>query len=416
MKVVLLITHYSKYIDSVYLNNPHLESATSADQTEFISNDGFAWCGVWDEPFRSKGYDVETLYTNAAILQYTWARENNLDKQMSLDDILKTRLVIANADIIFTDNIYKFNDEWISEIKKSCFSIKYIIGFICSPAYEINKFLQYDIIFTCLRSIEKELIEAGINAQFMPLAFDESILNRIDHSSPPEKAICFYGGFLRGAKSHGFREKIITNIVNKQITIDLYSDVTDLNETRFILGLKVRKIVFFLFTFLAKMKALKHLLIQVPIYNRIVQWEGINTRRFDRKLKASLRPSLYGLDLFKTILKYQVVFNAHGDLASFEAANMRMFEVTGMGRCLLTDWKPNIEIYFKDGVEILTYKTEEECISKLKWVIDHPHDAAIIAKAGQERTLKYHTYKIRLEEIFKAIEALKSKRAIHQLY
>jgi hypothetical protein len=416
MKVVLLITPYSKYIDRIYFNNPHLKFAKSIDQTAFISNDGFAWCGVWDEPFRSKGYEVETIYTNAAFLQYSWARENNLDKKIGLEDILKKRIEFANPDLIFTDNIYKFNDEWISEIKKSCFSIKYIIGFICSPAYDIAQLKHYDIIFTCLRSIEKEMIEAGINANFMSLAFDESILNRVDNSSPPEMAVCFYGGFLRGAKYHGFREKIVTNILNRGIHIDLYSDVRDLNERKFILGLKVRKLVYFLITLLEKVKVLKALLIKSPIYNRITQWEGINTRRFDQKLIASLRPSLYGLDLFKTILKYQLVFNAHGDIAGIEAANMRMFEVTGMGRCLLTDWKPNIEIYFKDGVEILTYKTEEECISKLKWVIEHPHEAAIIAKAGQERTLKYHTYKIRVEEIFKTIEALKSKRANNQIY
>ena len=157
MKVVLLITPYTKYIDSIYFNNPHLKFATSIEQTEFISNDSFAWCGVWDNPFLSKGYEVETIYTNSAFLLNKWAKENNFDNHMSLDDILKKRLEVADPDIIFTDNIYKFNDEWIYSIRETGISPKYIIGFICSPAYDINKFRQYDIIFTCLRSIEKEL-------------------------------------------------------------------------------------------------------------------------------------------------------------------------------------------------------------------------------------------------------------------
>jgi spore maturation protein CgeB len=414
MKVVLLITPYSKYIDKIYFNNPYLKTATSFDQTKFISNDGFAWCGVWDEPFRSNGYEVETIYTNATFLQFSWAKENKLDNQISQEEILKKRIEHANPDIIFTDNIYKFNDEWISEIKKNCFSIKYFLGFICSPAYDITKCLQYDIIFTCLRSIEKEMLGVGINARFMPLAFNEQILNRVNYSYSPESTVCFYGGFLRGAKYHGYREKFITNILNKDIQIDLYSDVKDLNETKFILGLKVRKIIYFFISLLEKVKVIKYFLIKVPLYNQIAQWEGLDTRRFDRKLIASLRPSLYGIDLFNTILKYQLVFNAHGDIAGLEAANMRMFEVTGVGRCLLTDWKPNIEFYFKDGEEILTYKTEEECISKIKWVLDHPEEAALIAKAGQERTLKCHTYKTRVKEIFKAIEVLKSKRTNNQ--
>lgn len=87
---------------------------------------------------------------------------------------------------------------------------------------------------------------------------------------------------------------------------------------------------------------------------------------------------------------------------------MRMFEVTGMGRCLLTDWKPNIEYFFKDGVEVLTYKTVEECIEKIQWIISNPEKALEIGKAGQARTLHDHTYYNRVKLVIIAIEECQS--------
>ena len=79
-----------------------------------------------------------------------------------------------------------------------------------------------------------------------------------------------------------------------------------------------------------------------------------------------------------------------------------------MGRCLLTDWKPNMEFFFKDGEEVLTYKTVEECIEKIQWIIANPEKALEIGKAGQERTLRDHTYYNRVIVVMNAINELES--------
>ena len=88
---------------------------------------------------------------------------------------------------------------------------------------------------------------------------------------------------------------------------------------------------------------------------------------------------------------------------------MRLFEATGVGTCLLTDWKENLSELFEIDREIVTYKSVDECIEKAKWLLEHPQERELIAKAGQARTLKDHTFAQRAVQLDKIIrEALSS--------
>ncbi|MBD2187107.1 glycosyltransferase family protein [Pseudanabaena mucicola] len=42
--------------------------------------------------------------------------------------------------------------------------------------------------------------------------------------------------------------------------------------------------------------------------------------------------------------------------------------------------------------KLVAYKVIEECIEKVKWLLDHPETREAIAKAGRTRTLKGHTF------------------------
>ena len=70
---------------------------------------------------------------------------------------------------------------------------------------------------------------------------------------------------------------------------------------------------------------------------------------------------------------------------------MRLFEATGVGCCLLTDHKSDICSIFEPDVEIVTYSSAEEAISKAKYLIADPKSTQKIALAGQKRTLSGYT-------------------------
>src|SRR3989338_4809198 len=71
--------------------------------------------------------------------------------------------------------------------------------------------------------------------------------------------------------------------------------------------------------------------------------------------------------------------------------NMRMFEATGVGCCLLTDTGKNLTNLFEKDREVVTYTSIEECIEKVCFLIEHDIVRREIAIAGQKRTLRDHT-------------------------
>jgi hypothetical protein len=120
-------------------------------------------------------------------------------------------------------------------------------------------------------------------------------------------------------------------------------------------------------------------------------------------IQGKAKPPLFGIEMFKALAHAKVSFNIHGDVAGEYAANVRLFEVTGVGSCLLTDWKNNIHELFEPDIEIVTYKSPDECIEKVQWLVDHKEECSAIAKRGQKRTLRDHNYKNRAEQLHEII-------------
>jgi spore maturation protein CgeB len=83
---------------------------------------------------------------------------------------------------------------------------------------------------------------------------------------------------------------------------------------------------------------------------------------------------------------------------------MRLYETTGVGTLLLTDWKDNLHEMFEPDAEVVTYRTPEECVERINYFLKHEAERARIAKAGHTRTLRDHTYRGRMAELVALVE------------
>jgi hypothetical protein len=89
----------------------------------------------------------------------------------------------------------------------------------------------------------------------------------------------------------------------------------------------------------------------------------------------------------------KIVFNTSiaGD------ATMRLFEGTACGALMLTDpiaaQNGGDELF--DGKEIATYRNDAELIERIDYFLAHPAERERVARAGQARTLRDHTYDAR---------------------
>ena len=78
----------------------------------------------------------------------------------------------------------------------------------------------------------------------------------------------------------------------------------------------------------------------------------------------------------------------------------RDFEIPMSGGLYLTEYSPELERVFKIEKEILTYKTFDELVKKIQYLLDHPDKAEDIRKAGHRRAISEHTWEMRFEKIF----------------
>lgn len=84
----------------------------------------------------------------------------------------------------------------------------------------------------------------------------------------------------------------------------------------------------------------------------------------------------------------------------------RPLDIMASGSCCLMRHVPNIEKIFKNLEHCVIYKTPEEAISEIEFLMDNPDVRNRIAKAGQDQVRKFHTYEYRVQEITQYIKHL----------
>jgi hypothetical protein len=361
-----------------------------------LEEDGFGWNGVWKVPMTEKGYDIIDIYANAKDCQQKWVVENGIPVNYSnkdwIEKILEAQLIKLAPDIIFSTDVGRFDNNWIESIKGKLRKKAIFIGHICSPFYSAATLTKYTFIVTCLKSVLQELKHQNTACYYLPHAFDTRILNKINAQySDASNRLCFIGGIVRTSKVHHQREQLLTQFA-EEIEFKLLSEISYLTPLRNITQTYSRFIAFQLVQLVRMIGISNSSISKIPVFGGAARWESVPSRPISTTLINKAEEPVFGINMFNTLLQNAVILNIHGDFSSQEAANMRMFEVTGVGSCLLTDWKPNIKELFIEDKEIVTYRTYDECLEKAKWLLAYPSERKAIAENGRLKALISHTY------------------------
>lgn len=103
--------------------------------------------------------------------------------------------------------------------------------------------------------------------------------------------------------------------------------------------------------------------------------------------------------MYRVLERSALTLNFHIGIAEDNTNDMRLYEETGVGTLLLTDAKKNLADLFEPGKELITYLSADECIELIQYYLAHPIEREQIAQAGQDRTLREHTYAHRMREL-----------------
>jgi spore maturation protein CgeB len=125
----------------------------------------------------------------------------------------------------------------------------------------------------------------------------------------------------------------------------------------------------------------------------------------DSAIRRRWRGEAWGLDMYSVLARARIVVNRHIEAAEGHANNMRLYEATGCGALLLTDAGSNLHELFEPGREVVAYRDEDEIVRLATEMLEDEERRLAIARAGQERTLREHSYALRIAEAAQKLEA-----------
>lgn len=255
-----------------------------------------------------------------------------------------------HPDIVCSENIGLWNSAFLREK----FQKSKLVGF-CSYAASDENLKGWDVLFSSFAWRVEKLRSEGENAIYLNLAFGKSVLNYVKTDRPRDIPVSFVGGVNAKIWARGM--ETLTAIARE--------------------------------------------------FGQSFFWYGYGHGHVPVELQRCYRGPAWGLDYFRVLARSKITINRHGEIAKNESQNMRCFEATGCGACLMTEDSQNIEDLFIPGDECFAYYEEPALlIQAIREVLADPSHAREVADAGQARTIRDHCYENRVDAFLEAIECL----------
>jgi len=115
---------------------------------------------------------------------------------------------------------------------------------------------------------------------------------------------------------------------------------------------------------------------------------------------------VYGEDYLAALSGGTLGLNMHRNFADSPppeeygtGANMRVFELAALGRPQLSDAKTDITRHFREGEEVVLYRTLRELDGLARELLADPERHAALGEGARRRVLAEHTWRHRLEEL-----------------
>jgi hypothetical protein len=370
VRIALLDTYYPRFLAAHYAANSALAGATYNDQRQSLLDQVFGTSDFYSRHLCAMGHDAQDLVVNCVPLQKTWAKDadmscNSLALHLpgrfmrlpllgswfsnlsGLVEIAVEQIKAIRPDVLYCQDLWFLPPQQLAELRAHT---KLIVGQIASPLPPVTNLKGYDLVLTSFAHFVPRIQAMGIASAYFRIGFDTRVLELLG-AVPKDIPASFVGGISR---HHG-----------------------------------------------KALPMLEYLADSTPI-----QFFGYGASSLERTspVRAKHHGEVWGLNMYRALARSRVTLNRHINVAENNANNMRLFEATGVGSLLITDQKDNLGELFEVGKEVVAYNSAEEAAELIRYYTSHPEEAIAIARAGQARTLRDHTYQCRMEELAPLLE------------
>jgi spore maturation protein CgeB len=386
MRFLIVGSRYLSHLDNFYARHPNYARLSYRDAWQLLMDDGTDVGDSYSRHLRKLGHEAEEIILNDEILQKRWAEENGMGAyeglaqrpggtnpiarssrlllksagplgQKFLDlirrpfqrlahpwtyEILAAQIEKARPDILLNHVMWALDKDFLDRVRPY---LRLIVGQHASPLPPFVPYSSYDLILSSLPNLVRFFRSRGVKSEYLRLGFEPSLLDRLG-TQPIVYPVSFVGGF---SAHHSSGTKLLEEVAS-----------------------------------------------MVP-----VDFWGFGAEALDRSssIRRRFHGEAWGMEMYRILARSKIALNRHIGVAENYANNMRLYEVTGVGTLLVTDMKDNLNDLFQVGKEVVAYHNPTECIQLVKYYLEHDDERRTIAAAGQQRTLRDHTYGNRMEEL-----------------
>lgn len=368
MRFLILNTDYPEFLDGLYASDTGLASLPYDEQTRVRHDTLFGVADYYSTHLRALGHEAWDIYVNNEFTQKAWAREQGVRinrwrwrdaiSPRSLrwrsrtsrwfSDILSAQIAHYRPDVLVNLAVDNIEGRLLADSKRH---IRLLVGQHAAPLPKDEDLRCYDLLISSLPNFVEYFRKLGIRSEHLRLAFEPRVLTRLSGSV-------------------------------KKISVSFVGSLTCDHQSR------------------------RQLLEHICVRHNVEVWgPGANTLPPDARSRQQHKGKAWARDMYQILHNSRITLNHHIDIAAQYANNMRLFEATGVGALLLTDWKANLGDIFEPGREVVAYRSAAECAELIDYYLQHESERLNIAHAGQQRTLRDHTYFQRMQELASVVAA-----------
>ncbi|HEY2210761.1 MAG TPA: glycosyltransferase [Bradyrhizobium sp.] len=397
MRILVLNADYPRFLAWFYRRQPGLENTPYATQMAARNASLFGVADFYSRNFAALGHPAAEIHVNNPWLQAAWAREHGmatepleppgatgpkavpawlqrvvtpfkpilrpLARKVGLsprlnaqaENILLAQIEEFRPDVVLNQDIFHVDTSLVRRIKGIGNPI--LIGQVGIEPSRGQDWTVYDLMISQLPSTVKFFRALGVRAEVSHLAFEPAILDALPKAPAADIDVSFVG-----TVSADHRQRIaLLQAVAERYDLKLFGNPP------------------------------QALSVTSPLH-RCFQGE------------------VWGADMYQVLRRSRITLNSHIDMAGREAGNMRLFEATGVGAFLLTDFKDNLHTLFEPDREVAVWRSIDDCLTAIGRALGDESGRAAIACSGQARTLAQHTYRHRASEIVGLVGQLRARR------
>ncbi len=347
---------YEQYLRQFYQKNRHLTHAGFNEHVGALINDGFASIHMLAPHLTDLGYDTQLVIANCFSAQKQWAIEHDIDfngdiynNRKWIFEVTKKQIEYFKPDVLYISYPFLFASDFIRTL---AWKPSLILGWCASLPINNLDWTAFNVMLSNTNVCLNKALSLGVESveYFFP-GFPNFIAEAVKNETQ-EYDVVFSGNCtLKHHKRIEYLEKIAISSLR--------------NSNKYSVSYFIPTISSYVLPPL------------VTAFNNAPVW---------------------GIDMHRALKRGRIAVNIHVDDAKNEYGNMRIFEITGTGTFMLTDYKDNLCRYFELGREIETFKDEDELMEKIYYYLENTEEREAIARCGQKHCLHEYSMEKRAED------------------